>query len=419
MKVLHLSCIYGEQNTGGAAIAATRLHKALLERGVESRFVCTYAKGATDQHVYQLPQNFFARQLRRFYRKGLRVLWGLLTHQRSLETNVVSLPGLSRLLNSFKPDIVHVHWINTGSVSFEQLSKLTIPVVVNLHDMFMINAYAPYVGSDMRYITGFNKENSCGWERRLFEQKRRAIDAIKPIFVGPSEWICQCARRSIIGREYESYPISNIIAKGFRFEKSFRCKHSNFVVAFGANGGRSSSYKGFADLVRALDYLPVDIKSHLELRIFGEDAEPTEIGGVSVKFYGGIDNADEMVQFYHQCDVFAFPSVQETQGMTKIEAMLCGLPVIAFRRTACAEGIESGLSGWIVEDGDWRGYAEGIKYYYNKFRNGELEMMHQVIADKAKLVFSTDHIVDAIMCVYARAVDRKSKEIQEELREGQ
>ena len=40
MRIAHLSYYYGTKNTSGAPIAATRLHRALLEAGVDSHFIC-------------------------------------------------------------------------------------------------------------------------------------------------------------------------------------------------------------------------------------------------------------------------------------------------------------------------------------------------------------------------------------------
>ncbi len=400
MKIVHISFIYGENNTGGAAIAATRMHKALLEHGEDSYFICTYKK-EDGNNVYELPKFYITRKIRYFIRKVLRVVYGLLANQRSLETNSVPLFGLSDIIDQINPDLIHIHWINSGSLTFEQLSKIKYPVIINLHDMFMINALTAHVGKDMRYIEGFNNSNSSFWERWLFERKKKAIESINVDFIGPSQWICDCARKSIIGRMHKAYCVSNIISQNFKYFSEARNNHDKFIIAFGAYGGRKNKSKGFEDLEKSFNFLSNTIKDRMELWIFGEDAECTKTSNVKTKFWGIINNAKDMVEFYHSCDVFVFPSVQETQGMTKIEALLCGLPVIAFNRTACSEGIVHKENGWIAQNGDIESYAEGIKYYYDLFMLNKLTQIRENIAKNTKDIYSTDRIVNSLMKIYS------------------
>lgn len=59
--------------------------------------------------------------------------------------------------------------------------------------------------------------------------------------------------------------------------------------------------------------------------------------------------------FLRAADVFAFPSLGESFGASLVEAMACGLPCVALQpdgrlvRTANAEILEHGVTGWLVE----------------------------------------------------------------------
>lgn len=408
--VVHIGYLYGLNNTGGAAIAATRLHLALLANGVDSHYVCV-RKREDGHQVHELPQGL-ARRLFLASAKLLRGVWKLSPFRRSVSLNLVPLFGLERLLAKLRPDVVHVHWLNADVMSFEQLGRLrkafpNVRIVVNLHDFFMINAVEAYPGADRRYLDGFLKDNSTWLERWLFARKRRAIQVLdasvpggydRPLaFIGPSEWVADCCRRSIIGKGIPAYAIPNLISSCFVYDASLRREHPKFVVLFGAFGGRKNWSKGFDDLARALALLPQTVKEDMELRIFGEEAEPCETEGVPTRFLGDVSSPAKLVSIYHEADVFSFPSIQETQGMTKVEAMLCGLPVVAFKRTACAEGIVPQETGSVAES--IADFAKRLTFWYAKRKDGAID--HSQIAAKARQANAEESILRKIKAAYS------------------
>ena len=408
--VVHIGYLYGLNNTGGAAIASTRLHQALLRHGVNSHYVCVCADEA-GENVHVLPHGA-AHFVFRWLAKILRGVWKLTPYRQSIALHAVPLFGLETLLKEINPDVVHVQWLNADVMSFGQLGHLrmafpNVRFVVNLHDLFMINAVEAHPGADRRYLDGFLKGDSTRLERYLFARKRRAIQALvapvpggraRPLaFIGPSEWVADCCRRSIIGKGAPAYAIPNLISPCFAHDASLRREHHEFVVLYGAFGGRQNRSKGFDDLARALALLPQDVKEDMELRIFGEEAEPCETEGVPTRFLGDVTSPSKLVSIYHKADVFAFPSIQETQGMTKVEAMLCGLPVVAFDRTACAEGIVPQETGSVAES--IADFAKGLTFWHARWKDGAID--HSQIAAKARQANAEENILRKIKAVYS------------------
>lgn len=412
MTVTHIGYLYGRNNTGGAAIASTRLHLALLEEGIDSHYICI-RKCEEGSHVHELPTGL-KRRLYLALTKLLRCVWKLTSYHRSISLNLVPLFGLERLLLKLQPDVVHVHWLNADVMSFEQLGHLrkVLPqtrFVISLHDLFMINAIEPQPRDDQRYLSGFMHEDSTRLERWLLNRKRRAIRELNEAvqgsieqslaFVGPSEWVVDCCRRSVIGRGISAYVIPNLIDPCFSYDRSF-LPHGKFVILYGALGGRKSQYKGFDDLAAALSFLPPEVKANSELHIFGEDANTCETEGVVTRFLGKITSPQRLVSVYHRADVFAFPSREETQGMVKVEAMLCGLPVIAFDRTACAEGIVQGVTGWKAPNNDVAQFAKGLQWAYGLWRGNRIGAHRQQVADYAQRLFSRKVLLERMLSVY-------------------
>lgn len=408
MKVLHIAYRYGLHNTGGAAIAATRLHQALLASGIESHYVCIW-KHAQGENVHELPRGW-RRFLYRIFVKISRCIWKFTPYHRSISVNVVPMFGLEELLLNIRPNVVHVQWLNADVMSFEQLGRLRclLPqahVIINLHDFFMINAMNPYPQTDLRYVTGYDCVTANRLERWLHGRKLRAVQQLRRSrqamvsFVGPSEWVVNCCRQSIIGRGAPAFSISNIIDAHFIFKPS-TVRNDKFVILYGAYLGRKNWSKGFDDLVEALKLLPLEIKNSVELRIFGEDGADCKTVDIDTRFLGNISSPCELGRVYNEADVFAFPSREETQGMTKVEAMRCGLPVIAFDRTACAEGIRHQVSGWVAKDGDFAQYAEGIMWFYGAWRESSFIDVKSKVANCAMELFSTEKIIDDVIRVY-------------------
>jgi glycosyltransferase involved in cell wall biosynthesis len=72
------------------------------------------------------------------------------------------------------------------------------------------------------------------------------------------------------------------------------------------------------------------------------------------------ENIMELVSFYNAADVYLNASIEETFGLTTIEAMACGTPAIVYNTTACPEVI-SADTGFIVEKKNLSGIIKAIE----------------------------------------------------------
>lgn len=69
----------------------------------------------------------------------------------------------------------------------------------------------------------------------------------------------------------------------------------------------------------------------------------------------------EVPRILQQCDVLAFPSYFEGFGLVILEALACGLPVIATNATIAPDLFEDGNGGWIVPVGDIGALADRLE----------------------------------------------------------
>lgn len=67
----------------------------------------------------------------------------------------------------------------------------------------------------------------------------------------------------------------------------------------------------------------------------------------------GKKTGKELAEQYANAEVFIFPSKEDTFGLTQLEAMATGTPVIAYKNTVSEEIVNQGMSGYLVDNIDF------------------------------------------------------------------
>ena len=79
----------------------------------------------------------------------------------------------------------------------------------------------------------------------------------------------------------------------------------------------------------------------------------------AVRFVGRVED-EQLLDYYAAADVFALPSSSEAQGLVALEAMACGLPVVATAVGGLLGTIEDGRTGFLVPPGEVAALAERL-----------------------------------------------------------
>ncbi|OPL19384.1 MAG: hypothetical protein AVO35_10890 [Candidatus Aegiribacteria sp. MLS_C] len=87
----------------------------------------------------------------------------------------------------------------------------------------------------------------------------------------------------------------------------------------------------------------------------------SELGMGSRVFIAGRLSREDLMEEYSKADAFMLLSNWEGYGMAIAEAMASGLPVITTRAGAIPWLVQDGRNGILVEPGDWRAAAEGVR----------------------------------------------------------
>jgi glycosyltransferase involved in cell wall biosynthesis len=108
--------------------------------------------------------------------------------------------------------------------------------------------------------------------------------------------------------------------------------------------------------------------------------------------FHGRANRDQAGAWYRQADIFVLPTLSDGFGLTQIEAMAHGLPVIATPN--CGEVVTDGVDGFIVPPRDAISLAKALHRYLV-----EPELLHaqRVAALKKSEQFKLGHLVEKIL----------------------
>jgi len=156
-------------------------------------------------------------------------------------------------------------------------------------------------------------------------------------------------------------------------------------------GGRLMAYKRFDIVVKTFNRLP-----HLKLKVFGTGPEEEKLKNnarSNITFVGNITD-DEKAQLYAHCLAFIHPQVEDF-GITPVESLASGRPVIAYREGGASETIEQGKTGVFFNEQNWESLLdvlihfsphtfspELLKEYASKFNKKQFqENMKRLVED--------------------------------------
>ena len=357
---------------GGAARAAWRIHHALRQSGVDSQMYVNRAS-AGDWTVTG-PQGKLAKAL------GMlrSPLGGMTTRLLKTGNPILHSPAIlpsswPKRLNGSDADIVHLHWINGEMMSIADIGRITKPVVWTLHDMWALCG-AEHCADDFRWRDGYLKTNrpphESGFDLNRWTWQRKIKAWKKPVhIVTPSRWLADCARQSMLMRDWPISVIPNALDTDVwqPVEKKLARQLMNLpidchLLAFGAFGAVRAPHKGFDLLLSALEHLRGQMPD-LHLVVFGEN-EPKQKPdlGFPIHFVGHLHDDLSLRVLYSAADAMMIPSRIDNLPNAGVEAIACGTPVIAFDTCGLSDIVTHQQTGWLAKAFDTEDLARGIQW---------------------------------------------------------
>ncbi len=256
---------------------------------------------------------------------------------------------LARIMGQYRPHIVHTR--NWGAIEAVTAAKLAgVPVVIHSEHGYELDMFA---GLPLR--------------RRLF--RRSAYAMTDAIFAVTRELRDFHARQAWIHPERMGVIYNGVDTRRFALCRETRLAvreelglpEQSFVVG---SVGRLVPIKDHQTLLKAAALLS---GSGIDLRVLlvgsGPERERLQSRATGtlegrVCFAGDSKRVPELL---NAMDVFVLPSLNEGMSNTLLEAMACGLPVLATNVGGNPEIVENNLSGCLFTPGDAKWLADKLK----------------------------------------------------------
>jgi glycosyltransferase involved in cell wall biosynthesis len=392
MNVLHINT---SDTSGGAAIAARRLHDAMRQSGINSKYFVLNRTIRDREDIVTVKS--FEKNVKRLINLAFEILQYKMCGFSGLFSSFSFGIDISKRSEVIDSDVIYIHWICTSFISYRTLRKILKtgkPVFWFMHDMFPITGGCHY---SLECINYQDKCQHCPYHIkrrglvdlsvRQFRIKKKLYQQFDNLFfIVPSKWLYDCAQESNLTKTKQIYHIPNLI-DGTLFKvidknaarKMFSLKINKKIIGFGADSVLKNPVKGWQYLKMALDILWQDNsqqKEEIIILVWGSSYNKDIADSIPFASYflGHLYDEYSISMVYNCLDVFVISSIAENFPNTILESLSCNTPVVGFDIGGIPDTVNAN-TGYLAKYKDSKDLAAGIAYI---LKNGKADISSSV-----------------------------------------
>jgi len=306
-------------------------------------------------------------------------------------------------------DIIHLHNIHGGYFDIKSLAWIAKqkPIIWTLHDMWALTGGEIHTFEHMGYKIGDAKTpylNKYPLNKPLLDRRTSFLNLKKRLyqeignsitFVPVCGWLEKALKESYV---YNNKININTIYNGidisiFKNENNRTWKLPRILII---NTG--IYLKGAHIFEASLDLL----KDKFEIYALGKNMA---VNNYQVKHFDFIQDRKLLADMFNQVDILVFPSLADTFPLTILEAMSCGVCIIASDVGGIPEMIPDESYGFIFKSENKEGLASAISHAVNDLNKvrGMGKKGAYLVAEK----FSFNKMLSKYNNLYRSVIDEK------------
>lgn len=323
------------------------------------------------------------------------------------------------------PDIVHLHNLHGGYFDLRLLPQLSrqVPLVATLHDAWLLSGHCAHSLDCERWMIGcgscpdltiypsIRRDATAGnWRRK------RDIYAQSRLFVAtPSHWLMRKVEQSMLAPAVEE---ARVIPNGvdlsiFRpadrraARMELGIPQDAHVLLFTANVIRDNVWKDYRTLREAIR-LAAESSQERQIHLIGlgDDGTSERIGRAEIRFVPYQDDPAIVARYYHAADIYVHAARADTFPTSVVEALACGIPVVATAVGGIPEQIDDGQTGLLVPAADEHLLAKRIVQLLDD--DALRQRLGEAAAATARERFDLVRQVDTYLHWYRELVERRA-----------
>lgn len=412
MRVLIINT---SERRGGAAIAASRLMDALRNHGIKAKMLVRDKQ--TDQ-ISVLGLNKSWWKIWQFIWERIIIWKANYFKKHHLFAVDIANTGtdISTLPEFQQADIIHLHWVNQGMLSLNDIHRILLsgkPVVWTMHDMWPCTGICHHARDCEKYHQECHhcpyiyKGGKKDLSNQVFKKKKELYQTAPITFVTCSQWLKEQANKSALltGQTVVNIPNpinTNLFKPRNRQEARIACElpANKKLILFGAVK-ITDKRKGIDYFIESCNMLVQkypELKEELGVVVMGNHSEelkpllPFEVYSLNY-----ISNEKEVVNIYNAVDIYVTPSLEENLPNTIMEAMACGTPCVGFQVGGIPEMIDHLHNGYVAEYKSADDLANGIYWILNE---GEYADLSEAARRKVLSSYSESTIAKKYIDIY-------------------
>lgn len=329
MKVILINTVYPGGSTGKIVTALESRYQSL---GIETVVLYGHGDRSDAQHVKIAADFYMKLQALRSRLTGVMYGGCLLSTRRAI-----------RVIQKEKPDIVHLHCLNSNFINIFRLltwlKENRVPTVLTNHAEFMYTANCGHSFECERYQTGCvgcprPKLVTKAWftdgTHRAWARMKRAFAGFSSLAVtNVSPWLTERASQSAMLREFEHHTVLNGVDTSVFYDKgNHSTEKMKMVLHVTAKfSDDPNDLKGGRYLIQLAEKME---GQNVRFIVAGKYRDDITVPP-NVELLGHLTDQNRLAELYSQADVVVLTSKRETFSMITAESLCCGTPVVGFK----------------------------------------------------------------------------------------